>query len=180
MLLTTSCVDLTQDPQSFLTEEEYIQYPQNLATVSKSVTGLYNNLWSENYGFSCRLIRYNTAAGDVVPQIAKPNNDMIPLYNMNPGAGTVVKDITALWQNFWKVINGANKIINGTPIPSGDDAPKYKAVVAEANFMRALSYFYLVRILVTYPKLLIRKNQSIPQLHVYLSPKFMKKLSFLI
>ena len=101
LLLTTSCVDLTQDPQSFLTEEEYIQYPQNLATVSKSVTGLYNNLWSENYGFSCRLIRYNTAAGDVVPQIAKPNNDMIPLYNMNPGAGTVVKDITALWQNFW-------------------------------------------------------------------------------
>lgn len=152
LLLTTSCVDLTQDPQSFLTEEEYIQYPQNLATVSKSVTGLYNNLWSENYGFSCRLIRYNTTAGDVVPQIAKPNNDMIPLYNMNPGAGTVVKDITALWQNFWKVINGANKIINGTPIPSGDDAPKYKAVVAEANFMRALSYFYLVRIFGDVPK----------------------------
>ena len=152
LLLVTSCVNLTQEPESFLTEEEYIQYPQNLETVSKSVNGLYTNIWSENYGLSCRLIRYNTAAGDVVPQIAKPNNDMIPLYNMNPGAGTVVKDITALWQNFWKVINGANKIINGTPIPEGDKAQEYKAVVAEANFMRALSYFYLVRIFGDVPK----------------------------
>lgn len=152
LFLTTSCVDLTQEPQSFLTEEEYIQHPQSLETVSKSISGLYTNLWSENYGFSCRLIRYNSAAGDVVPQLAKPNNDLIPIYNMNPGAGTVVKDITALWQNFWKVINGSNKIINGTPIPEGDEGKPYKEVVAEANFMRALSYFYLVRIFGDVPK----------------------------
>ena len=146
LLLTTSCVDLDQEPQSFLTEEEYINYPQTIETVNRGVTGLYNDLWSGNYDFCCRLIRYNTAAGDVVPQLAKPNNDMIPLYDMNPGAGTVVKDITSLWRNFWKVISSSNKIINGTPIPEGQEGIPYKASIGEARFLRPLSYFYLVRI----------------------------------
>lgn len=153
LLFTTSCVELNQEPQSFLTEEEYINYPQTIETVNRGVTGLYNDLWSGNYDFCCRLIRYNTAAGDVVPQLAKPNNDMIPLYDMSPGAGTVVKDITSLWRNFWKVISSSNKIINGTPIPEGEAGIPYKATVGEARFLRALSYFYLVRIFGDVPKI---------------------------
>lgn len=146
LLLFASCVELDQDPQSFLTEEEYIQIPQSLDVVSKGVSGIYGDMWNGNYGFSCRILRYNTAAGDVVPLVTKPNNDMLYLYNMIPSTSASVKDITALWGNFWSVINSSNKIINGTPIP--DDAvegPKYKAVVGEARFMRGLAYFYLVR-----------------------------------
>lgn len=152
LLLTTSCVDLDQEPQSFLTEEEYINYPQTIETVNRGVTGLYNDLWSGNYDFCCRMLRYNTAAGDIVPQLAKPNNDMIPLYDMNPGAGTVTKDITSMYRNFWKVISSTNKIINGTPIPEGEEGIPYKASIGEARFLRALSYFYLVRIFGDMPK----------------------------
>lgn len=146
LLTVTSCVDLVQDPNSFIQEEEFIQQPQTLDLVKKSATGLYNDLWSGNYDFCCRLIRYNTAAGDVVPQLAKPNNDMLPLYNMNPSSGNIPNDTKGLWENFWKVINSTNKVINGTPIPEGDAGKPYKAVVAEAHFLRGLAYFYLVRI----------------------------------
>lgn len=146
LLTVTSCVDLDQDPNSFIQEEEFIQQPQTLELVEKSVTGLYNDLWSENYGFSCELIRYNTAAGDVVPQLAKPNNDLLPIYNLNPSSGNIPNDTKRLWENFWKVINSTNKVINGTPIPEGEPGKPYKAVVAEARFLRGLAYFYLVRI----------------------------------
>lgn len=155
LMLTPSCVELDQEPKSFLTEEEYIKI-QRLEIVEKNVAGLALNLWSENYGLSCRLLRYETAAGDLTPQIAKPNNDMLPLYNMNPGTGTVPKDLTALWDNFWKVISSSNLIINGTVIPEDENGPDpdFEACVAEARFMRALSYFYLVRIFGDVPKIM--------------------------
>ncbi|MEG1685843.1 MAG: RagB/SusD family nutrient uptake outer membrane protein [Bacteroides sp.] len=152
LLTVSSCVDLDQEPKSFIQEEQFIQQPQTLPLVEKSVSGIYNDLWSGNYDFCCRMIRYNTAAGDVVPQLAKPNNDMLPLYNMNPSAGNIPKDSKSLWENFWKVINSTNKIISGTPIPEGDKGKPYKAVVAEARFLRGLAYFYLVRIFGDVPK----------------------------
>ncbi|WP_235342767.1 RagB/SusD family nutrient uptake outer membrane protein [Bacteroides pyogenes] len=146
LLLATSCVELDQLPQSFLTEEEYIETPQTLDVVAKAVSGVYKDMWNGNYGFSCRILRYSTAAGDIVPLVTKPNNDMLYLYNMTPTTSGSVKDVTALWKNFWDVISSSNKIIGGTPIPEDQaEAAKYKAVVAEARFMRALAYFHLVR-----------------------------------
>ena len=56
MFLTTSCVDLTQEPQSFITAEEYIAR-MDLTSLQQATTGLYNDLWNGNYGFNCRLQR---------------------------------------------------------------------------------------------------------------------------
>ena len=143
---TTSCVDLDQEPESFLTEEEYIEQPQTIDIVQKGVTGLYNLLWSENYGFSCRRLRIETSAGEILPQFAKAGNPLTNIYALSPSIGSCEKDNATNWKNFWKVITGSNKIINGTPIPEGAQAEQYKAIVAEAHFMRALAYFNLVRI----------------------------------
>lgn len=64
MFLTTSCVDLTQEPQSFITEEEYIAR-MDLTSLQQATTGLYNDLWNGNYGFNCRLQRINVCADDI-------------------------------------------------------------------------------------------------------------------
>lgn len=40
----TSCIDLDQEPKSFITEEEYIEYPKDVESVAKGVSGLYNQL----------------------------------------------------------------------------------------------------------------------------------------
>nr|WP_302830821.1 RagB/SusD family nutrient uptake outer membrane protein [uncultured Bacteroides sp.] len=159
LALTTSCVDLDQYPPSFVTEEEYNQEGQEieLKKVELAATGLYKNLWHDNYGFNCRMMRID-CAGDQMVSSPKPNNVLDYIIQLTPSISSNTADWDTSWATFWGVITGANRLIAGTPIPevtgSTDEekaesqkiANQYKAVVAEARFMRALSYFYLVRI----------------------------------
>ncbi len=158
-----SCVDLTQHPQSFLTEEEYIQIPQNYETVEKGVTGLYHDLWDSNYGFNCRLMRLNIQADDIVTS-PKPNNSLNYLKDLYPNLSANDADQGTIWKNMWKVINNSTKIITGTPIPADEQQAKiYRAVVAEARFVRGLAYFYLVRIFGDVPLVLKGDDKDIYQ-----------------
>lgn len=154
--LTTACVDLDQYPKSFITEEEYNGIEQDISKVELAATGLYKNLWNGNYGFCCRMMRIDCAADQMVSS-PKPNNVLDYIIQLNPSISSNTADWDTSWTNFWNVITGANTLIAGTPIPeisgataaekeaSEKTAKRYKAVVAEARFMRALSYFYLVR-----------------------------------
>ena len=154
--LTTACVDLDQYPKSFITEEEYNGIEQDISKVELAATGLYKNLWNGNYGFCCRMMRIDCAADQMVSS-PKPNNVLDYIIQLNPSISSNTADWDTSWANFWNVITGANTLIAGTPIPeisgataeekeaSEKIAKRYKAVVAEARFMRALSYFYLVR-----------------------------------
>ena len=56
LLISTSCVDLYQDPQSFISEEEYISNIDQ-ESLEGAVSALYNNLWHDNYGFNSRIQR---------------------------------------------------------------------------------------------------------------------------
>lgn len=153
-VLTTSCVDLNQEPKSFLTEEDYIQLPHDLYQVEKAATGIYNDLWLENYGFNCRIMRLNIC-GDDFTTCPKPNNTLNYFIDMIPSISANDKDQATIWTNFYKVITSSNKLINGTPVPADPtEAAKYNAVLGEAYFMRALSYFYLVRIFGEIPLIL--------------------------
>lgn len=53
-LAGTSCVDLDQEPQSFITEEDYFE-TMDVKAIEQAASGLYNNLWAQNYGFNCRI-----------------------------------------------------------------------------------------------------------------------------
>ncbi len=146
MFIGTSCVDLYQEPNSFITEEEYIKHTQTIEIVNKAVDGLYYDMRYNNYGFNCRMMRINVGADDIVTS-PKPNNSLLYIADLTPSTSANAADSKTIWGNFWKVITASNKIINGTPIP--EDASKakaYKQSIAEAYFMRALNYFYLVRI----------------------------------
>lgn len=142
--LTTSCVDLTQEPKSWITEEEYITLPQSAESVEKAATGLYTSLWGGNYDFCCRMLRINACADQMASNPTKPLQymiDLLPSTGLNKG-----DDWSSPWKNFWTVITGANKILNGTPMPEDPkEAAKFTKALAEVHFMRALSYFYMVR-----------------------------------
>ena len=144
LTLTTSCVDLDQAPKSWITEEEYIQLPQNAESVEKAATGLYTNLWGGNYGFCCRLLRINACADQMASNPTKPLQymiDLAPSLGLNKG-----DDWKTPWKNYFDIITAANKIINGTPMPDNEtEAAKFKKALGEVHFMRALAYFYLVR-----------------------------------
>ncbi len=145
LLGLNSCVDLDQEPKSFLTEEEYIKLPQDIGSVELAATGLYHSFWYKAYGFSSYWARYE-CLDDALLTSPKPNNASEVLVTLNPDAGINSSSTWTTWKNMWAVISGANKLIVGTPLPTDEiEAEKYRAVLAEAHFMRALSYFFLVR-----------------------------------
>lgn len=150
----TSCVDLNQRPKSFITEEDYIGLPQDIQQVQKAATGLYNDLWGENYGFNCRMQAFSCTADELVTS-PKPNNRLQYLIELTPSVSANDKDVSTAWKIFWKVVSSSNKLINGTPIPADPaKAKEYKAVIGEAHFMRGLAYFYLVRLFGDIPMVL--------------------------
>lgn len=167
LFLTTSCVDLNQDPLSFITEEEYIQYPKDVASTAKGVTALYNDLWGGNYGFNSRLQRLNVSADDITYAPTKANNPLGILEALTPSISANDADFSGPWIFFYKVITSANKIIEGTPIPTTKPEEMQK-VLGEAYFMRGLSYFYLVRLFGDVPLMLTKEDikEGVPRTSV--------------
>lgn len=163
----TSCVDLDQEPKSFITEEEYIEYPKDVESVAKGVSGLYNQLRGtnaagkhDNYGFNTRLQRLNVSADDVTYSPTKANNPLGTLESLTPSLYGNNDDFQTPWSIFYKVINNSNKIIEGTPITENNKVA-LQQIVGEAYFLRGLSYFYLVRLFGDVPLVLTKDDPDI-------------------
>lgn len=167
LFLTTSCVDLSQDPLSFITEEEYIEYPKDVASTARGVTALYNDLWAGNYGFNSRIQRLSVSADDITYAPTKANNPLGTLASLTPSISGNDLDFSEPWIFFYKVITSANKIIEGTPIPTTKPEEMQK-VLGEAYFMRGLSYFYLVRLFGDLPLMLTKEDikEGVPRTSV--------------
>lgn len=145
-LSMNSCVSLDQDPQSFLS---YETFPKDAASISSVVDDLYNDLWNGNYGLNCRLQRINVGADDVTYRAAKANNPLALIESLSPNITQNNADFKTLWSLFTKAIYDSNVIIADTPVNAADNskpAVALRQVVAEAYFVRGLSYFYLVRL----------------------------------
>ena len=160
MFLTTSCVDLTQEPQSFITEEEYIA-SMDLTGLQQAATALYNDLWNGNYGFNCRLQRINVCSDDIIYRAAKANNELANYYRLTPNITANNADFDTTWKLFYTVINNSNKLINKVVLP-GDatKAKQFEEVLGEAYFLRGLSYFYLARMYGDVPLILKEEDAS--------------------
>ena len=115
LLLTTSCVDLTQEPESFITEEEYWNTVDQ-ASLEKAADALYSDLWQGNYGFNSRLQRINVCADDITYRAAKANNELAYYSRLTPNLTANDADFSTTWTLFYKVISSSNKIIKGTTI----------------------------------------------------------------
>lgn len=145
LLFATSCVDLNQEPQSFITEEEYIAN-MDCNALASAVTALYNNLWHDNYGFNCRIQRIQVCADEITYRAAKSGNELAYYDQLNPNIAANTADFDTTWELFYLVINNANKYINKAIIPEDEsEATEYQKILGEAYFLRGLSYFYLVR-----------------------------------
>lgn len=160
LLLATSCVDLTQEPQSFITEEEYYS-TIDLDGLQKAATALYKNLWQNGYGFNCRMQRINVCADDITYSPTKAANPLSYFEALTPNLSANDADFSTPWAGFYNVINNANKLIENVVIP--DDVTKaqeYKQVLGEAYFIRGLCYFYLTRLFGDVPLILKGEDAS--------------------
>lgn len=143
----SSCVDLTQEPLAFITEEEYIA-SMDADALEKAVTALYKDLWQGNYGFNCFLQRLSVSADETAYSPTKANNPLDNYGRLIPNLSANDADFTKAWECFYLVINNANKYINHASLEgkTTDEVSTYEKLLGEAYFVRGLSYFYLVRL----------------------------------
>lgn len=147
LILTASCVDLYQEPQSFISEEEYIS-SINQESLESAVSALYNNLWHDNYGFNSRMQRIQVCADEITYRAAKAGNELAYYDQLSPNIGANTKDFDTTWELFYFTIANANKLICFAKAPADateENVTEFNRVLAEAHFLRGLSYFYLVR-----------------------------------
>ena len=116
LLFATSCVDLDQEPQSFITEEDYIA-KMDQAALENAVSALYNDLWYGNYGFNCRIQRIQVCADEITYRAAKAGNALAYYEELRPNITALNDDYAQTWEGFYSTINNANKLINKTVMP---------------------------------------------------------------
>ena len=111
LFLATSCVDLDQEPQSFITEEDYIA-SMDQSALENAVSALYNNLWGSNYGFNCRIQRIQVCADEITYRAAKAGNELANYDRLSPSISANTTDFDNTWKDFYAVINNANTLVS--------------------------------------------------------------------
>lgn len=142
LLATTGCGDLlTETPEDFIGPENFYRTATDAIA---AVNGAYAGLSESGQGFKNQLWLAMDAGSDdarVGPQVGQVDNRITGTLAYSSGSSR----ITNPWGLFYTTINRANDVIDridGAIMPEARRA----SVAGEARFLRALSYFYLVRL----------------------------------
>ena len=139
-MLLSGCVDLLQKPQSQIFQET-IELNEDI--LGSMCNGMYKDWWGENFGYNCRLASLAVAGDDmIVGDITKTR----VLLNDQMSAAIDSPDVSTLWKWFYKAIFSANNIIALIEANDKLDHTVTDKYLGEARFIRALMYFYVVRL----------------------------------
>lgn len=139
-LLGTACTkEITKTPISSLTTANFWKTAKD---AESGLTGAYNSLYQQFY-----IWDYMTN-GDVQSDNCyaggnNPDNFAIDNYTLNALNGNVTRD----WQGLYDGVANANAVLDNVPAisdPSWSGNTRKQQIIAEAKFLRALHYFYLV------------------------------------
>lgn len=134
--LTVASCDVTeQEPIDAVSTQELFVRPSD---AEAAIAGTYRHLANTglNYIVFAELPTKNTIGNALNRQFEQLNNLIFVADNSQFGN---------LWDQQYVLVNSANVVINKVPgIPGMTDAAK-NAIVAEARFLRAFTYFNLVR-----------------------------------
>lgn len=139
MLFASCSKFLEEKPQSFLAPENYYQTAEDAFI---ALTGAYDAIGSNSETFIARRLQYITwFASDECLSPMLPAQK--PLDEFSYVADN--DDVSRVWNNMYAAINAANIVINRIAGIAMNDSLKTQ-YLAEARFLRALSYFYGVRL----------------------------------
>ena len=134
-LAVSSCNVIEQEPIDAVSTQALFTRPSD---ADAAIIGTYRHLANlgPNYIYFAELPTKNTKGNALNRQFEQLNNLIIVADN---------SQFTGLWDQQFVLINSANVVIKNVPkIPGMADADK-NAVIAEARFLRAFTYFNLVR-----------------------------------
>jgi hypothetical protein len=135
----TSCSDwLTLEPENDLIKDEYWKSKND---IQATLSGAYNGLASN----AITMIYWGELRGDMLDITLKTLTDQQRMMtNIITENSSIIK-----WNNFYKIINYVNNVIENAPkvkeIDPSFTSEEYNQMIAEAYFIRSLTYFYLVR-----------------------------------
>lgn len=136
-LSVTSCSNslLDKEPISNFSGEGYYKKPGD---AQAGINGIYNGLqalFRQNYAYWGEGRADNVVTRHAADPAALQQNTLTPIIN------------SARWDNFYTVISRANYAIKYIPQAFGaEDSELKKQLLGQAHALRALAYFYLVRI----------------------------------
>lgn len=135
-----SCADLEERPVGLLAPEGLFQAPRD---VEVAIFGAYGwiaseRLWGRQFVTAIMLRGDMVDIGDRgTPAERQQVND----FNMDDGNGMV----RAFWPYWYQVISAANAAIAGAESVDAEES-EINPLIAEARFVRAFSYYHLVRV----------------------------------
>ncbi|SKC09726.1 Starch-binding associating with outer membrane [Sphingobacterium nematocida] len=154
ILFASACSDsfLDKDPISNFSGQGFYKKPSD---AQAGVTGIYNSMQSLfrlNFAYWGEGRADNVTTRHSGDPFALQQNALTPIIN------------SARWDNFYTLISRANYAIKYTPQVFGDgDSELKKQLLGQSHALRAVAYFYLVRIwgnvpLVTEPYESVEQN----------------------
>lgn len=130
---------LEEEPRGFLTPDTFFEHEQDLFT---ALAGVYNALGTNSQNFLARRLHYLTwfTAGEAFsPNLSEQR--LLSNYTFTADHG----DINRVWTSIYAAIGQANIVIDRAPDVPMDEELKQQ-YIGEARFLRALCYFYGVRL----------------------------------
>ena len=140
LALLTSCSDLEEDPIGLLAPESFFQTPNDLET---AVLGSYAYVASETmYGRKLTLtLQLRGDMCDIGDRNTPGRRQNVNDFQMGSDNGMV----TAMWPQMYQAIGAANAAVSGAE-QLDDQGERTQALVGEARFLRAFTYYHLVRL----------------------------------
>ncbi|WP_257669221.1 RagB/SusD family nutrient uptake outer membrane protein [Parapedobacter tibetensis] len=162
-MVTSSCEKfLEEEPRGFLSPDNFYENEQDLFT---ALVGVYDGLGDNGQSFLARRLHYLTwfTAGEAFsPSLAEQR--LLSNYTFTNDHG----DINRVWTSMYAGIVRANNVINrGAGVPM--DESRKQQYIGEARFLRALFYFYGVRLWGALP-LITEEVASIDDVNVPRNP----------
>lgn len=127
---------LEENPKSIATETFY----NTAAEVQAAVNAAYYPLQSAD-GFGSYYTLFESCADNVY---GKGSLAAIEEYNGYSTAN--ISNMNAVWDQLYRAVRNANLVIKNTPEGTRTTAEEKSRFIGEAKYVRALSYFFLVRI----------------------------------
>ena len=138
-LMVTSCLSLEEKPKGVLTFEAFGDQTEELQ--SGLLVGAYRALYGEwRGGFDGEGFFLLTAGGEDVVQVPVPHYAGFNDLTVSPENN----QLETPWNALVRAISICSRIIGLTP--SGEPNKGVRETVAQAHFLRALSYFFQTRI----------------------------------
>jgi starch-binding outer membrane protein, SusD/RagB family len=142
-LSVASCVSIDEEPESFITEDQFYKNDQE---ATSAVNAVYNGLNSSTHTLYNRLIQIGTemATDDYQAGPRARNAHVRALSGLTHDASN--DRMLELWRQSYDVINRANVAIDKIEANANFLTPGLGSrLINEAKFIRALLYFNLVR-----------------------------------